>query len=166
MFFKIVYSLLNFFPESKSRINFGQKKLRQLVPKELMLDYRKNVNIGKNIKINWPEISLGKNSGIGNNAKIEGALIGDNVLMGEFYSIYKRNHEFSSKNRLIIEQGYTDDALVKIGNDVWLGDRVMIMAGVKIGEGAVVAAGSIVTKDVSEYAVVAGVPAKQIAERK
>lgn len=121
MFFKIVYLLLNFFPEFNSRNNFGQKKLRQLVAKSLILDFRKNVSFGKNIKINWPENSLGKNSGIGKNAKIEGVLIGDNVLMGKFCSIYKTNHKFLSKNRLIIEQGYTDDALVKIGNDVWLG---------------------------------------------
>ena len=54
---------------------------------------------------------------------------------------------------------------VTIGNDVWIGQRAMIMGGVKIGNGAVVGAGAIVTKDVPPYAIVAGVPAKIIRYR-
>lgn len=52
-----------------------------------------------------------------------------------------------------------------IGNDVWIGQRVMIMGGVKVGDGAVIGAGAIVTKDVPPYGVVAGVPAKVIRYR-
>lgn len=54
---------------------------------------------------------------------------------------------------------------VKVGNDVWIGTRAMIMGGVTIGDGAVIGAGAIVTKDVPPYAVVAGVPAKIIRNR-
>lgn len=54
---------------------------------------------------------------------------------------------------------------VKIGNDVWIGVRTMVMGGVNIGDGAVIGAGSIVTKDIPPYAVVAGVPAKVIRYR-
>lgn len=54
---------------------------------------------------------------------------------------------------------------VILGNDVWIGSRAMVMGGVKIGDGAVVAAGSIVTKDVPPYAIVAGVPARIIKYR-
>lgn len=53
----------------------------------------------------------------------------------------------------------------EVGNDVWIGDRVIIMGGVKIGDGAIVAAGAVVTKDVPPYAVVGGVPAKIIKYR-
>ena len=52
-----------------------------------------------------------------------------------------------------------------IGNDVWIGQRVMIMGGVTVGDGAVIGAGAIVTKDVQPYAIVAGVPAKVIRYR-
>ena len=52
-----------------------------------------------------------------------------------------------------------------VGNDVWIGKRVIIKAGIKIGDGAVIGAGSVVTKDVPPYAVVAGVPAKVIKYR-
>jgi len=54
---------------------------------------------------------------------------------------------------------------VKVGNDVWIGTRVMIMGGITIGNGAVIGAGAIVTKDVPPYAIVAGVPAKVIKYR-
>jgi len=55
--------------------------------------------------------------------------------------------------------------LTVIGNDVWIGERVIVMDGVKIGTGAVIASGSIVTKDVPSYAIIGGVPAKLIRYR-
>jgi acetyltransferase-like isoleucine patch superfamily enzyme len=54
---------------------------------------------------------------------------------------------------------------VKIGDRVWIGYRALVMPGVSIGEGAVIAAGSVVTKDVAPYTIVAGVPAKTIGQR-
>ena len=54
---------------------------------------------------------------------------------------------------------------VVIGNDVWIGTRAMILSGVKIGDGAVIAAGAVVTKDVEPYTIVGGVPAKPIRKR-
>jgi len=56
-------------------------------------------------------------------------------------------------------------APVRIGNHVWIGSRAMILPGVTVGEGAVVAAGAVVTRDVEPYTVVAGVPARQIGTR-
>ena len=55
--------------------------------------------------------------------------------------------------------------LITVGNDVWLGRNALIMANVRIGDGAVVAAGSVVTRDVPPYAVVGGVPARIIKTR-
>lgn len=57
-------------------------------------------------------------------------------------------------------------ARVIIGDDVWIGMRSIIMPGVKIGNGAVIGAGAVVTKDVPDYAIVGGVPAKIIKYRK
>ena len=57
-------------------------------------------------------------------------------------------------------------AEVVIGNDVWIGMRVIIMPGVKIGNGVVIGAGAVVTKDVPDFAIVGGVPAKIIRYRK
>lgn len=64
----------------------------------------------------------------------------------------------------IEKEGYKVSAPIKIGNNVWIGQRAMILKGVTIGDGAVIAAGAIVTKDVPAHSVVAGVPAKVVEE--
>lgn len=71
-----------------------------------------------------------------------------------------------SYNKGGVESLYNEKDLdLSIGNDVWIGARTVVMAGVKIGNGAVIGTGSIVTKDVPPYAIVAGVPAKIIKYR-
>jgi len=60
----------------------------------------------------------------------------------------------------------TDDEPVKIGDDVWIGTRVVILPGVTVGHGAIIGASAVVTKDVPPYAIVAGVPAKVVKWRK
>lgn len=54
---------------------------------------------------------------------------------------------------------------VQIGNDVWIGARVTVLDGVKVGDGAIIAAGSVVTKDVMPYTIVGGIPAKRLRDR-
>lgn len=76
---------------------------------------------------------------------------------------------FSNKNALKIswaKRTSTDELIpIKIGNDVWIGTRAIILGGVSIGNGAVVGAGAIVTKDVPPYAIVVGIPASVIRYR-
>jgi phosphonate metabolism protein (transferase hexapeptide repeat family) len=75
----------------------------------------------------------------------------------EYYTVdAQRDHAFFRQRRA--------DRVV-IGNDVWIGHAVIVMPGVKVGDGAVLAAGAVVTRDVAPYTIVGGVPAKQIRER-
>ena len=62
-------------------------------------------------------------------------------------------------------QQFKENNKISIGNDVWIGHNVLVVGNVSIGNGAILAAGSVVTKDVAPYAIVAGVPAKQIRKR-
>lgn len=85
--------------------------------------------------------------------------IGDRVLMGRDCLITDNDqHRIEPERR----QELPESEAVVIENDVWLGDRVTVLKGVRIGRGSVVAAGSVVTKDVEPYTVVAGVPARPI----
>ena len=87
-------------------------------------------------------------------------VLGDHVMIGHNVSLYTTDHDpddpaFSRRNAPII-----------IGDRVWIGSQAMILKGVTIGEGAVVAAGAVVTKDVAPYTIVGGNPARLIRERR
>lgn len=130
-------------------------------------------NLGENSKFRDHNIFAdGKNLDIGDNF-LSGRYnyfgggpikIGNDVMMANFIIIETTNHHFSDLSRPIREQGI-DRLAVEIENDVWIGDRVTILPGVKIGTGSVLASGSVVTKDVESYSIVAGVPAKTIKKR-
>ena len=87
-------------------------------------------------------------------------------MMGPECNIWTINHETSDVNTPMCKQGTRKEQPVYIGNDVWIGSRVTILPGVKIGNGVVIGACSVVTKDVPDYAVIGGNPAKIIKMRK
>lgn len=93
-----------------------------------------------------------------------GITIGNNVLVGQRVNFHSENHIFSDINCLIREQGVTNKGIF-VEDDVWIGSGAIILDGVHIGTGAVVAAGAVVTKNVSDYNIVAGVPARVIRVR-
>lgn len=107
-------------------------------------------------------IKIGKDSLIGEYSVIRGqggVTIGDRVYTSPFTQIIAVNHVFDDPQRPFVEQGITAEGIV-IEDDVWLGASCVVTDGVRIGKGAVVAAGAVVTKDVPPHTVVAGVPAK------
>ncbi|MEY2704944.1 MAG: hypothetical protein RL407_1006 [Bacteroidota bacterium] len=116
--------------------------------------------IGEGLKIG-NNSSIGPYSYIGCSGFIE---IGDNVMMSPRVSIYAENHLFDHPELTIKEQGVKRE-FVKIEDDCWIAANTIILAGVTIGRGSVIAAGSVVTKDVPPYSIVAGVPAKVIKSR-
>ena len=111
-------------------------------------------------------ICLGSGSGLGVNCSVHGPLkIGDNVMMGPDVTILTHTHNIERTDIPMGQQGMRV-AEVVIGNDVWIGMRVVIMPGVKVGNGAVIGSCAVVTKDVPDFAVVGGVPAKIIKSRR
>lgn len=93
-----------------------------------------------------------------------GIYIGENCLFGPSVMIFSEDHEFHDPAVLIREQGEKRNA-VRIERDVWLGANVVVLAGVSIGEGSVVAAGAVVTKSLGPFGVFAGIPARRIGDR-
>ena len=109
---------------------------------------------------------LGDRSGIGVESMVLGTVtIGDDVMIGPRCVIVSHEHLFADNSRPMNSQGMAPDLPVVIGNDVWLGVGVTLLPGVRIGDGAVVAAGGVVTKDVEPGVVVGGVPARPIGRR-
>lgn len=93
-----------------------------------------------------------------------GVTIGDRVLIGYGSKIMSRNHRIPPNRGRIFGAGH-DAAPVVIEDDVWIGANCSILPGVTVGEGAVVAAGAVVTKSVAPFTIVGGVPARVLRER-
>lgn len=164
---RVLYNLIGVhMPLSFSKYSFGSRKVRALCGKLILEHCGKNVNIEKGASFG-KYVSLGDNSGIGINAMISNYVtIGKNVMMGPECMIFTSNHEFSNTEIPMCQQGFSEPRPVCIEDDVWIGARVIILPGVKIGRGSVIGAGSVVTKDVEEYTVVGGNPAKVLKRRK
>lgn len=108
-------------------------------------------------------ITIGEDTIVGDHAFLDGRAplrIGNHAAIASQVLIYNSEHDIQSEDFRAIEEP------VEIGDYVFIGARAIVLPGVKIGRGAVVAAGAVVTKDVPEFAIVGGVPAKVIGERK
>lgn len=134
-----------------------------------------NVSLGRNTIIECTGVirELGEKVVIGNNVGIaangfiavRGNLeIGDNTIIGPNVNIHTENHIFDDKDIPIRLQGAKRKG-VKIGQDCWIGTKSIILDGITIGKGCIIAAGSVVNKDIPDYAIVGGVPAKVIKFR-
>lgn len=127
---------------------------------------RGNVTIGKGTFINGPTHISGSD--------ISPVKIGSFCSIADFVYIISSNHNLtypttfqttSGKYADIFKNSLGRQSPINIGNDVWIGTHAVILSGVTIGNGAVIGAGSVVTKDVPPYAIVGGIPAKIIKSR-
>lgn len=114
------------------------------------------------------KLSIGKGSIIGDKAILDarnGLSIGKNVTLSSNVSIYTEQHDHRDPDFLCISTTRVKPCAVTIDDYVWLGPNVIVLPGVHIGEGAVVGAGAVVTKDIPPYTVNVGIPAKAVGER-
>jgi acetyltransferase-like isoleucine patch superfamily enzyme len=114
------------------------------------------------------KIRIGRNATLGPFSYISGiggVHVGDNTRIAPYVGIYSFTHNHNDPNQLVVEQGISTEP-VFIDEDVWIGSHAVITCGTRIGRGAVIGAGAVVTHDVPAYAVVAGVPAKIVRFRK
>lgn len=118
----------------------------------------------------YPEVTIGENCNFGDYLHltcIHKIIIGNGVLTGRWVTISDNGHGNTDRNTLQIppqKRKLTYKGPVVIGDNVWIGDKATILSGVTIGKGAVIAANTVVTKDVPPYSVVAGNPSKIIKQ--
>lgn len=141
--------------------------------------------IGQNSDVRYSQIGFG--TYLGSNCNLFAAKIGKYCSLGNNIKVVRGNHP--SKNYVSTSPAFYSNILkkenlffpgyiefstgketengfsVEIGNDVWIGDNVTILGGVKIGDGAIIGAGAVVVKDIEEYTICGGVPAKKIRKR-
>ena len=108
------------------------------------------------------DVTIGDHTRVGIHCTVIGPVcIGNHVNLAQGITVTALNHNFADSSRKIDEQGISTKPVV-ISDDVWIGANAVILPGVTIGRHVVVAAGAVVTKDVPDYSLVAGVPAKEI----
>jgi acetyltransferase-like isoleucine patch superfamily enzyme len=151
-------------------VKIGTQTLLSSYGKDSKLILGNNVSIGSFSRfiVSYSFSEVGKhiiiedNVGIGDYASLGGAggvIIGKNTIVGSYFSCHPSNHNFNDLNKLIRLQGISKKG-IKVGQNCWIGAKVTILDGVTIGDGCIIAAGSIVTKDFEANSVIAGVPAK------
>ena len=130
---------------------------------------KNSCNLGKNLNFLGPlnNLKIGQNTTVNNfanfrfkNAKIT---IGENCLIARNVTILTKAYELDNKKLISTENMFSKD--VNIGNNVLLGSNIVIMPGVSIGNNSVVGAGSVVTQNIGDLEIWAGVPAKFIRKR-
>jgi maltose O-acetyltransferase len=163
----IYYGFAQFLPGGFIGRELGCRAFRRMICSRIFKFSGNNINIEKGAYFGTGEnIEIGDNSGIGINCSVQGAIrIGKDVMMGPEVIILTVNHKFDQLDTPMWKQGHLAAKPVIIGDDVWIGTRAIILPGVHIGSGSIIGAGAVVTKNVPDYAIVGGNPAKVVKYR-
>ncbi len=146
---KIYYHLMCIIKKIFYKLIFGSK-----VKFSKGVNFRKNFSI--NIETKSARIIIGKNTFFNNNCTIscfERVEIGQNTLFGENVKIYDNNHSFNIAGKTIKEQGYSMGP-IKIGNNCWIANNVLILKGVTIGDNVVISAGLVIRENIESNSIV------------
>ncbi len=145
------------------------KRSRMLVLLRLrysFLEIGRDSYLGYRLHVRPRCIAIGASSFVGSECWLASrAVIGNFVMLAARVSFVGGDHDISRVGEPAITAPRGENRVIVIEDDVWLGHQTIIMHGVRVGEGAVVAAGSIVTKDVRPYAIVGGCPARLLRMR-
>jgi len=157
-------------------MSIGIKKTLNIIRNIYLFKIRYRwITIGKNIHCQittkfWSphkKIKLGNYVGIGHCCLFQAdTIIGNYVMIASYVGFLNSDdHRYDIVGKAMWNSGRGDKYIIIIEDDVWIGHGAIILSPVKIGRGSIIASGSVVTKDVPEYSIVAGVPAKVIKMR-
>lgn len=163
----IYYWFARHLPPSHWPYTIGAETLRYWLCRVLFGSCGKGVNIEHGAIIgSGKRIRIGDNSQIGINCSVVGpVIIGKDVMMGPEVVVLSQNHRFDDLSIPMRQQGILPQRTVVIEDDVWIGTRAIILPGRRVGKGAIIGAGAVVTRDVPPYGIVGGNPARLIGSR-
>ena len=164
---KLLYQLIGRrLPGSDSRLSFGSRAFRGFCARLMLRRCGTDVNVERGARFSC-DLSLGDRSGLGINCSIPPEVtIGNDVMMGPECMMFTSNHASADLTIPMNRQGFDAPRPIVIEDDVWIGARVTILPGVRVGRGSIIGAGSVVTHDVAPYSIVGGNPARLIRSRK
>lgn len=149
-------------------------KIKEFFIKRKLKSCGKGTSIHGSCSGYFKNVSLGSNTSIGRNndfnCLLAEVIIGNHVITGPEVMFITGNHRIDIVGKYMEqvtnkEKRPEDDEKIIIKDDVWIGARAIVLKGVTIGRGSVVAAGAVVSSDVEPYSIVGGVPAKLIRKR-
>lgn len=142
--------------------------VRAGLARAIFLEMGRNVRVHQNVHFgSGAKLRIGDNSALAPDCWVASdTTIGNDVMMAPEVTILSSTHGTASTDVPMRLQPQPPKRPVVIGDDVWLGTRIIILPGVRIGSHSIIGAGSVVTKDVPEYAIVAGNPARVIRDRR
>lgn len=161
----LYYSILIHLPSaSVSKVGV---RLRAFSIKYIFHKVGSNVNVAKGVKFGkGSNIQIGNNSGIGECSTIVNmadVIIGNDVMIAPEVLFLTGGHEYHNDALLLREQSRVMKPII-IGNDCWIGARAIILPGVTVSNRVIIAAGSVVTKDLPESGIYGGNPARKIKD--
>ncbi len=176
-----IYLANRSFHTARKQSKFKRTGSNLLLAHDVQIINGQNITLGDNCSIqghcvietidnhtNKPTLTIANGLSLGQYCHITCAnsiTIGDNLLTGRFVLISDNSHGESTFEAMCqppLVRTVASKGTIEIGNNVWIGDKATIMAGVSIGDGAIIAANSVVTHNVPAYSVAAGIPAKTI----
>ncbi len=163
----IYYSIIAKMPHSRFNKIFNLIRVFYVSKILGIMKYHKETYFEPNIYIaNGNNLKIGLHCQLNENLFIQGAQIGNYVMIAPNVTILSKTHNYSDISIPMILQGAKSNLIPIIEDDVWIGRNVIIMPGITIGSGSIIGAGSIVNKNVEPYSVMGGVPAKLIRKRR
>ncbi|HLH13175.1 MAG TPA: acyltransferase [Solirubrobacteraceae bacterium] len=142
------------------------RRVREGICRQFFAESGSEIDVGQRVFVaDGRSIHIGSRSGLGSGSRVYGVVMGNDVICGPQVVFLKDNHRYDDLNRPIREQGFSSRALPIVEDDVWIGERAIILPGRRVGRGAIVGAGAVVTRDVAPYQIVGGNPARPLGSR-
>jgi maltose O-acetyltransferase len=141
-------------------------RMRELLCRRMLASCGDDIDVGSRVFLgDGRHVRIGARSGFGSGSRVYGAVLGDDVICGRDVVFLKDNHRYDDPSVPVRAQGIGAPAPPVVEDGAWIGDRAIILPGRRIGSGAIVGAGAVVTRDVEPHEIVGGNPARPIGRR-